>query len=91
MDKTDKIVCAAIIAPFAGALLGGLYSAVFGFSFMFHTDYGIKGFVIGAVVSFAVVLAAEMVIAACAKFLWCIAKLFRFLTHYLSVKKSPRG
>ena len=76
MDKTDKIFYTAFIAPFAGALFGGLRCAVFGISLIFRTDYGLKGFAAGAIVGFIVTVAAEIAIAVCACLWRSLKKLF---------------
>jgi len=60
MDKHDKKVCVAVLAPFAGALLFGLYYAVTGVTFMFSTEYGLGAFIMGAIAGFIVTLAADI-------------------------------
>ena len=60
MDKLDKKVCAAVLAPFAGALLFGLYYAVTGVEFMFSKEYGLGAFIMGAIGGFIVTLAADI-------------------------------
>ncbi|MCR5121728.1 MAG: hypothetical protein K6B74_04840 [Ruminococcus sp.] len=71
MNKTDKKVSTAILAPFAGAFLLGLYCATAGITFMFSKTYGFESFVIGAIAGFVITLAAEICFLTAA---WVIKK-----------------